>query len=39
MSSESDYLRLMQLNKHIDELLKKRLKEISKIIIMIKKIS
>ena len=28
--SESDYLRLMQLNKHIDELLKKRLKEISK---------
>ena len=28
--SESDYLRLIQLNKHIDELLKKRLKEISK---------
>ncbi len=28
--SESDYLRLIHLNKHIDELLKKRLKEISK---------
>ena len=28
--SESDYLRLIHLNKHIDELLKKKLKEISK---------